>query len=221
MQQKLILILSGILIVLIIALGWFYVSQTNKTNELEQENAELSEQTTKDQSNQTQKDMEKQEQTEEGKMIEKEAQSNQKEIVNQLAPESDLNDFDIPDSYLNAGELLDEDSSPAYNRSGRILAVSAGNNTLTFLDYSLGKEKEYQIQVTQDTHINIYITVETYDNEENYEIVGSSKSTEEDASISDLKAGDLVNISTYEMFSDTTIIAKSIEARRTIKKFQE
>lgn len=218
MQQKILYFLTGLLIIALGVLGILFYNQSQKISPpaaivdqpaVKNTTAPTTAPTAKNQPTKEQ----------ETTIIEKEAESNQQKIVKKYAPESDLNDFKLNDQLLSAGELQDQSSSPAYNRSGDINSIDYNDQSFFFTDTSLGKEKEYQVKVDANTQIILYQTIETYDDNDNYELINSNRVTNEEAGLADLKPGDTVNINSREAFGDRIVTAKLIEARRVITKF--
>lgn len=142
------------------------------------------------------------------------------QIVKDMAPESDLSEFEIPDIYIDKDVITNKTISPAFNRTGKILELIPAKNQFIFLNNSFDKDKEYTVQVNSDTVISIYTIEDIYQNESSYEIT-EFKNYTITGNFQDLNKNDSVDIRAREMINQNYFIAENIRVTRNITTFLE
>lgn len=193
-QKKIIYITIGLIVILlflIIFLSWQKNNLLNK-NKFSQSNTQPT-------STQLEFDTEV-EKTEKQKLIE------------QIAPNTDLAQFDIPSSYLNKSFIDDPDRSPIFNRSGLIIDIDLNESSFTFLDTTF-QEKIYKVFVDENTEISITTFNENYADTE-MEILINKSSENKKSTLRDLKIDDNINIRAQQMINSDTFSALYISTNR-------
>ncbi len=142
------------------------------------------------------------------------------QIVKDIAPESDLSEFDIPDVYLDKDIIINKAISPAFNRTGKILKLIPAKNQFLFLNNSLDKDKEYTVQVDNDTVVSIYTIEDIYQNENSYEPI-EFKNYSTTGNFQNLAENDSIDIRAREMINQNYFIAENIRVTRNITTFLE
>jgi len=142
------------------------------------------------------------------------------QIVKDLAPESDLSEFNVSDVYLTEKIIANKSISPAFNRAGSILELLPSTNQFVFLNDSLDKEKEYLVTVNDNTNILINTIEDIYQNEEAEDPV-QTKNQSFNGDFSDLRVSDNVNIRAVEMIGGAGFVAENIRVKRVIYTYLE
>lgn len=131
-------------------------------------------------------------------------------IIEQIAPNTDLTEFDVPDNMLNEFIMENPVISPIYNRTGRILDIDLKNSTILFLDRTFEKiEKTYKVLVTKETEIQINTIYENNDKNQ-------PKNTTKIGTLSDLQIDDNVSIKAEQKINSDTFSALIIKTNRFI-----
>lgn len=146
--------------------------------------------------------------------------SEKQQIIKELAPESDLYEFDVPEVYLQKDIINNPQISPAFNRSGRIIQINPAQKQFTFRDDSLGEIKEYQVKVDGQTKITINITQEIYQNSQSQQYL-ELKNYSSAGNLADLAVDDVINIRARQIIGGTEFIAEFIDVNRSVIKFLE
>lgn len=142
--------------------------------------------------------------------------SEKQKLIEQVAPNTDLNQFDLPEPLINKEVIQNPDISPAYNRSGRITEINLPDSSITFLDMTFG-EKYYVVIVDNNTKIQITTISETYSDADSP--TPSDVSTKSgQGKLSDLKVGDNINVRAQQMINSDSYTALFIEATHTTSK---
>lgn len=133
-------------------------------------------------------------------------------LIEQIAPNTDLAQFDIPSSYLNKSFIDDPDRSPIFNRSGLIIDIDLNESSFTFLDTTF-QEKIYKVFVDDNTEISITTFNENYADTE-MEVLINKSSENIKSTLKDLKIDDNINIRAQQMINSDTFSALYISTNR-------
>lgn len=205
--KKTIITITTIMVAIIIILAVFIAWQKNKLNTIPFTNFQPEQVIEK-------KDTETRTQETEVKLTAKQ------QIAKEIAPESDLFEFEIPDVYLNENTIANKTISPAFNRTGKILKLMPEKNQFIFLNNSLDKDKEYTVYVDNNTVVEIYTIEDIYQNENSYDVLEFKNYTVVGA-FKDLYENDSIDIRAREMINQNYFIAEKIRITRSITTFLE
>jgi hypothetical protein len=137
-------------------------------------------------------------------------------IIEQIAPNTDLAQFDLPEGVLNKTVLENPDISPAYNRSGRIATIDLVNSKLSFIDMTF-EEKMYEVIISPKTEIRITTMNETYANSDSPTPLNTKTNTGL-GKLSDLQEGDNITVRAEQMINSDSYEAKYIETTHFVSK---
>lgn len=137
-------------------------------------------------------------------------------IIEQIAPNTDLAQFDLPEGVLNETVLENPDISPAYNRTGRIAEIDLVNSKLAFVDMTF-EEKMYEVIISPQTEIRITTLNETYANSDSPTPL-ETRTNMGKGTLSDLKVGDNITVRAEQTINSNSYEAKYIETTHTMSK---
>ncbi len=137
-------------------------------------------------------------------------------LIEQVAPNTDLNQFDLPEPLINKELIQNPNISPAYNRSGRITEINLNNSSITFLDMTF-EEKYYEVKVDDNTKIQITNIIETY-SDTNSPTPSNVSTKSFQGKLSDLKVGDNINVRAQQMINSDSYTALFIETTHITSK---
>jgi hypothetical protein len=143
-------------------------------------------------------------------------QTEKQKIIEQIAPNTDLAQFDLPEGILNKTFLENPDISPAYNRSGRIAEINLVNSKLAFIDMTF-EEKMYEIIISPQTEIRITTMNETYANSDSPTPI-ETKTNTGNGTLNDLQIGDNITVRAEQMINSDSYEAKYIETTHLVSK---
>ncbi len=188
MSNKTLTILSIIILVLIISLGSFIYWQKSTFPKLER--------TLSDKNNQP----EQQTLTKNTKITLTEKQI----IINEIMPQSDLDELNVPDAYVQDGQL----AGLAVMRAGKITEINNEKQSFVFLNEFMG-EKEYTVFVDKNTKIEIDVFETTFKDSTSEKPIKENRYTK-NGTFTDLKIGQNINIIANDIISNDKFTAKEI-----------
>ncbi len=135
------------------------------------------------------------------------------EVIEKIAPNTDLGEFDIPDRYLNEQDIV----SYTLNRNGNILSVDLDKKQLTLLSDTFEKEKEYNIIVSPSTKITIEINEEIHQ-DTSLTVEPTYNTVIKTGTISDIKINDYAYVEATSGIGGNEFTANTIYIKRSVIK---
>jgi len=143
---------------------------------------------------------------------ETETEKTEKQIlIEQISPNTDLDEFDLPETLLNEIILADERISPAFNRQGRIIGIDKEKSIISFLNMTF-EEKIYEVKITNETDIQVNNIYEKADQ------VGPAEIKTVPGTINDLRIDDNVSIKAQQKINSDSFTALEIETTHFLTK---
>lgn len=135
------------------------------------------------------------------------------EIIEKIAPNTDLGEFDIPDRYLNEQDIV----SYTLNRNGTVLAIDLENKQLTLLSDTFEKEKEYNIIIEPNTKITVEINEEIHQ-DTSLTVEPTYSTIVKAGTISDIKINDYAYVEATSGIGGNEFTANKIYIKRSVVK---
>ncbi len=192
-QQKKIIYMTTALVVILVVLILFLTWQKNNLLNKPSNNQSANPTTT---TNQLEFDTDTQ-------------KTDKQKLIEQIAPNTDLAQFDLPEPLINEKIITNPDISPAYNRSGRITEINLTDSSFSFLDMTF-EEKLYKVYVDEKTDIQITTISQTYADANSPDPV-DVKTSNSKGKLSDLKIDDNINVRAQQMINSDSYAALYVE----------